>query len=208
MRYNLCSASKLQVALALGLFAGVCAARAHADTTLTFAPQNGASDSPFVSDTESGFTVTPTTQNNWFVGQLFGDPVPSIYDGPIGTPTGASILVTAGGADFTFLSLDDASNNGASNFVIVGIAGLISEFTESGQFAMSGSSFTTYSSTIGDSTVPIDNLDITIFPLAGTSSVNLDNIVLGEPVLPEPASASIGLGLAALGLQRRRRKVR
>jgi len=207
MRYNFFGGSKSRIVSALALSAGLCGGAKAATTTITFAPQNAETNSPFVSDAESGFTVVPTTMDAWFVGQLFGNAVPSIFDGPIDDPTTAGIQVAEGGADFTFASLDEASNGDVSNFVIVGFTGGTPAFTEMGQFAASGGGFTTYSSTVGDSTIPISTLDVTIVPFGGANSVNLDNIVLGTPV-PEPTSVSIGLGLAALGLQRRRRRAR
>jgi uncharacterized protein (TIGR03382 family) len=208
MRFNGLSISTSRIGMVAALFAGVCGGRVLADTTITFSPQSGSTGDPFVSDTESGFTVVPTTSGNWFQSQAFGNPAPSIFDGPIGNPSIASIEVTDGGG-FTFKSLDQSSNNGDSDFSITGSAGGTAEFTETGVFANSspsGFSFTTYSSTVGDSSVPIDTLDITITPTGGPTSVNLDNIVLGS--VPEPTSISLGLGLAALGLQRRRRSVR
>ena len=207
MRYNIFGGSKSRIVSALALSAGLCGGANAATTTITFAPQSAETNSPFVSDAESGFTVVPTTEDAWFVGQLFGNPVPSIYDGPIDDPTTAGIQVTEAGADFTFASLDEASNGDVSDFVIVGLAGGSPKFTELGQFAASSGSFTTYSSTVGDSIIPIDTLDVTIIPFGGANSVNLDNIVLGTTV-PEPTSVSIGLGLAALGLQRRRHRAR
>jgi hypothetical protein len=206
MRYNMFSGSKSQIRSGLALLACLCAGSAKAATTITFDPQSGANGDPFVSDTEGGFTVVPTTAGNWFQAQAFGNPAPSIFDGPVGGPSVATIEVTDGGSDFTFDSLDESSNNGTSDFTITGSAGGTVEFTETGTFPDSGPpfNFTTFFGT--DSTTPIDTLDITVNPNGQPSSVNVDNIVLGE--VPEPASISLLLGAAAIGFQRRRRSMR
>jgi hypothetical protein len=204
------NSSRRQIRVLLGTtlisLAGVAGGGAFgATTTITFAPQSGANGDPFVSDVESGFTTVPTTAGNWFQGQLYGNPVPSIYDGPTFNASVASIQITDGGGLFNFNSLDESSNNGPSDYSISGLKGGITQFLEAGTFAGTFGPyvFSTYSSSAADSATPIDTLDVTITP-RGATSVNLDNIVLGTSV-PEPASAGILLGGGALGLLRRRR---
>lgn len=192
----------INTAVIVGWIASLGIGRAAATVTITFAPQTGANESAFVSDTESGFTVTPLT-TNWFVGQIYGNPIPSIFDGPIGTPSTATIQVTDGGTPFTFDSVDDSSNNGQSGFHIAASLGGNSVYSESATLANAAGAFQTYSSTLADAAKLIDTLDITITPGSGTTSVNLDNIVLNASV-PEPVTGtSILLGLGILAMRRR-----
>src|SRR4051794_23624325 len=89
---------------------------ARADVTLTFAPLSVLADaSAFAGETEQGFTVTPTA-GSFFVGNTYGNPVPSIFAGPVGSPSVSTILVTAvaAGTPFDFESIDVSSNNGTS----------------------------------------------------------------------------------------------
>jgi hypothetical protein len=96
------------------MFAGVASA-----TTITFNGLAGANGDPLTTYTESGFTVTPTV-GMWFQGQNFGNPIPSIFAGPINNgPTLDAITVTDG-ARFTFSALDLAANNGNVDFTFTG----------------------------------------------------------------------------------------
>jgi hypothetical protein len=89
-------------------------------TTITFGGLNGANEDPFTTYTESGFTVSPTL-GTWFQGQLFGNPAPSIFSGPVsGSPATDAVTVTEGGQKFTFSQLDLAANNGNVNFTFTG----------------------------------------------------------------------------------------
>jgi len=209
MTCQISTASRLIVYLAITLVSIIVlgADRAYG-ATLTFSPQTGLNGANFVSDTELGFTVVPTTANNWFQGQMYGNPTPSIFDGPIGSPSVATIEVTRGGSQFSFDSIDYSSNNGPSDYTITGILDDDTVFTETGTFPGVNPpfSFSTYFAGVDDSMTPIDTLDVTVTPLAGNTSVNFDNIGLGTLVgVPEPASASILVGMVALGLRRRAR---
>jgi hypothetical protein len=52
---------------------------------ITFAPLPGPNGAPYGGHVEAGFTVTPTF-GMWFQSLVFGNPAPSIFAGPIGTP--------------------------------------------------------------------------------------------------------------------------
>jgi len=173
-------------------------------TTITFGGLAGPNGAVFTTYTESGFTVSPNGASQWCQGLLFGNPLPSLFTGPVcGSPTTTNALtVTEGGMAFMFSSLDIAANNGNTLFSIIGTLLGVPVFlfsgTVPGQFGPFG--FTTVGSLSG----LIDQLVIT-FSTAGSSS-NLDNIVLVTRTVPEPGSlVLIGLGaLVALAVARRR----
>ena len=60
-----------------------------ASHTFTGTDPNG---TPYAGHTENGFDVTPTA-GAWFVAQAFGNPVPDVFAGPVGSPTLSSLLV-------------------------------------------------------------------------------------------------------------------
>jgi hypothetical protein len=76
---------------------------------ITFSPLPGPTDAPYGGHTEVGFTATPIS-GSWFQALLYGNPVPSIYDGPTGSPDTAALQVTDSPLPFTFSSVDYSSN--------------------------------------------------------------------------------------------------
>jgi len=177
---------------------------------VTFSGLSGGDNTPFTSYTEGNYTVTPLTSNNWYQDDTaYGNPAPSIYDGPIGNVSAATVQVTGHG-DFTWQSLDYSSNNGAAYYNVRGLLGGVQQFDEAGGLAgvFSPFHFTTLTGT--DPSTVIDTLDITFIPPVGyapPTSINLDNIRVSS--VPEPESLSLlGAGFATLlaGLVRRRFK--
>lgn len=195
----------LVTVVVLGLTLGMMGRSASAQT-ITFGPLSGANGAAYSGHSEAGFTVA-TTGGSWFEAHVFGNPTPSIFAGPIGSPSTSSIQVTKdGGGLFDFTSVDLSPNNGPIEYKIEGLAGGSSVFTQSGTMSHVGFFFETLLST---SSALIDTLSITLVPGAGTTSMNIDNIVLSEhPTVPEPAFVQLSalLGLGGLGLLRLRRK--
>lgn len=159
--------------------------------------------SPYAGHSEDGFTVTPTA-GDWFVGLQFGNPTPSIFAGPAFSVQGTNTVEVTGGT-FNFLSSDFACNNGSDcSASITGFLGASVLFTQVSSVT-AGPPFQFFTTNNGAPGVTIDKLVITLTPGNGTSSINLDNIVLDRPV-PEPALMSLlALGFGgALRLRRRR----
>jgi len=185
----------------VGLLMNPTAGVAQGDN-ITFSDLSGANGDPFTTYTEGNFTVT-SILGSWFQGQFYGNPEPSIYDGPIGSPLDATIKVTGIGGSFTFSSVDYSSNNGTSKYDIMGFLNGVLQFDQSGTLVSSFSpfGFTTLGSDFV-STV-IDSLSIDVFPGSSVTSLNLDNIA----TTPEPASLMLlvsGLIVLAGVAQRRR----
>jgi hypothetical protein len=176
-------------------------------TTITFSGLMGANGSPFTTYAESGFTVSPTL-GSWFQGQAFGNPVPSIFSGPLfGSPATDAITVTEGGGRFTFSALDLAANNGNVNFTFTGTLLGAPVFNVTGTQLTNTATFATELS--GVSADLIDQLVVTT-NIQGTST-NIDNIVTTPVTVatPEPATLGIlGTGLGLMGLFRYRRRQR
>jgi hypothetical protein len=75
----------------------MCPSTVAKGDVITFGGLDGGNNSAFAAYTEGPFTVTPITAN-WFQNDTtYGDPAPSIYEGPLGDlgPGEAEIQVTA-----------------------------------------------------------------------------------------------------------------
>jgi PEP-CTERM motif len=176
--------------------------------TITFSGLPGPNQSPFTTYAEAGFTVAAAGGSPQ-QGTLFGNPAPSvIIAAPVGAPVVGTVqtTLTAGGT-FTFTSVDLASNNGEpSNFRIRGLLGGVEQYSFPGSIP-SGSDPLFFFVTQGNpfSGVLIDTLQITVAPGNGTTSDNLDNIVVNA--VPEPGTAMLLVVGGALAYRRIRRWV-
>jgi hypothetical protein len=197
--------SHLGVCGTVALLAGMLLSAPASGTTITFSGLSGANEAPFTTYTESGFTVTPLT-GTWFQGQIFGNPVPSIFSGPLfGSPATDSIEITDG-SSFTFNQFDMAANNGNVTYTLTGMKGGLTQYTLTSTELANTAVFQTILN--ADSGIAIDALIISV-TIAGTST-NLDNLVFTPTTVPLPAALPLfATGLGALGLLswRRKRKV-
>ena len=184
--------------LAIGVATAVCQSQPdllEPPQTITFSTLTGTNLQPYTGSTEGDFTVTPIT-GQWFESFYYGNPEPSIFDGPIDDPGTAVIEITDSAGLFTLDGFDFSSNNGDSTYDIEGYLGGTLEYDENGTLpgTFGPYNFSTLEST--DSTVLVDGVFIGIIPGSGATSINLDNIVVSQ--VPEPAGALLlGLGLAA-----------
>ena len=151
---------------------------------ITFGPIPGPSDAPYAGHMEAGFTVTPTA-GNWFQALLYGNPIPSVYAGPIGTPGISSLQVVDTSLPFVFAGLDHSSQNDQSDIQIQGFLGAALVFN---QMDVLGASLPpafgfSHLASANPSAV-IDLLRITITPGPFATSINIDNIDVTK--IPEP----------------------
>ena len=179
-------------------------------TTITFSGLPGPNQNAFTTYTESGFTVT-AKGGMPEQGTEFGNPLPSvIIDAPVFAPVNGTVEVTRpSGRDFTFTSMDLASNNGGpSTFSAEGFLNGSLQYNFTGNVPSGSSSFFFVTETNSlHNTVPINALDITVNHGAGTTSDNLDNI--GVTAVSEPSTAALlgsGLCIGAVVLRRRIRR--
>src|SRR6266446_7779370 len=77
--------------------------------TITFSNLAGANGSSYSGSSEGGFAIAPIG-GAWYQAQGYGNPVPDIFAGPLGSPSNSTIEITGG--SFTFAALDFSSNNG------------------------------------------------------------------------------------------------
>jgi hypothetical protein len=188
---------------AVVLAASVIFAGGASATTITFSGLVGANGAPFATYTESGFSVSPTL-GQWFEGHLFGNPVPSIFAGPLsGGPSNDAVTVTEGGQRFTFSQLDLATANANTNYTFTGtlLGALVFNVND---IVSPPQVFNTVLS--GVSADVIDSLVITANIQAGGTSTNIDNIVVSA-VVPEPMTLGmLAVSLLGMGAFRRFRK--
>jgi len=131
-------------------------------------------DAPFSTATECGFVVRATT-SNWIVWTMFGKPAPSIVFKGVGASTSAEVQVTAGGAPFSFESVDLYSSVTPVPYVITGIRNSNVVFTLQNLIG-GGGLFWTF--TNPQSAVAIDTLVIRLTNPADRNPMGLDNLRL------------------------------
>jgi hypothetical protein len=166
---------------------------------ISFSSLPGPNGAPYSGHSEGDFTVTPTA-TNWFQSLTYGNPAPSILDGPIGSPGIGVVLVTDNVDLFVFGALDYSSNNGNSSYDIQGYLGPTLMYHQTGALAASFTPFSFNTLLSTDPEVRIDALLIEFFPGPGVTSINLDNIRV--TTIPEPSaflvlSAGVVVGLLA-----------
>ena len=170
---------------------------------ITFAGLTGPNLGPFSSYQEGDFVVDPTS-GDWLESTVYGNPGPSILDGPVNSAKSAALSISDGAGNFTLSGLDFSSNNGNSLYDIQGYLNGVLAYDESGEFKGTFGPFNFSTLLTAHSSVPVDGLLISVVPEAGTSSVNLDNIQVSTVpmvVVPEPGSYRLfafGLGIAGL----------
>ena len=173
---------------------------------IDFDPLSNPNGTAYSGHSQDGFTVT-STQGDWFEGHFWGNPVPSIFGGPLYGSDDAEILVTGG--DFRFISVDVVSNTAPGTRVdILGLMDGVVQYGYSYTIAVAGLFETLVHPFQFD--VLIDELYIGMVAGDNTTSYNIDNIVLrGETAVPAPAALGLVLlGLAGVGAVRRRRMAR
>jgi hypothetical protein len=160
----------------------------------------GANNTQFTTYNEDGFTVTPGS-SIWFNNRVYGAPAPSVqYWRYANDPELISgIFFTAGGADFTFSSVDLYSSVTPIPYFIRGYQDDQVVYAFSGTVPNTFGQFRTVFNP--EAARLFDKLYIQIvnpylvFP--GSNPVGMDNIVVSvASVVPEPAS----LGVAMLAL--------
>jgi hypothetical protein len=160
----------------------------------------GANNAQFTTYSEDGFTVTPGSMI-WFNNRVYGAPAPSVqYWRYANDPELISgLFFTAGGADFTFASVDLYSSVTPIPYFIRGYQDDQVVYSFSGTVPNTFGQFRTVFNP--EAARLFDKLYIQIvnpylaFP--GNNPVGMDNIVVSvASVVPEPAS----LGVAILAL--------
>jgi hypothetical protein len=153
-----------------------------------FSNLNGTNGAAYVGHTEGSFAVT-VTSGSWFQSQVYGNPNPSIFLGPLNSPGVGVLQITDGAGPFTLSSFSFSSNNGDSLYDIRGFLGSTLEYEETGTLAGTFGPFSFSSLAISNSSVAIDGLFIGLTPGSGVTSVNMDDIFV--TTIPEPGSGLV-----------------
>ena len=169
---------------------------------ITFDNVSGSNGSTYLGHTEDGFTVN--NDGTWLNAQFFGNPTPDIFTNA--SSDTISLTETGSTGYFTFAGIDMACNNGTDcGFSIEGFLDSTSVLSLSGSVT-AGPPYDFYTVATGWSSIVLDHLIITMEAGVGTTSMNIDNINVSATSVPEPSSLAIlSLGLAGLGLSRRRK---
>jgi hypothetical protein len=170
---------------------------------ISFASLTGPDGSPYLGHTEGDFVVTPTT-TDWFKSiTTYGNPVPSIYLGPLNSPGVGVVQITDSVGLFRLSAFDYSSNNGNQDnslptvYDIQGFLGPNLQYEETGSLMNSFSPFSFNTLTTANPSVLVDALLIELIPGQHVTSVNLDNIRVAT--VPEPSSLLlVACGLAGL----------
>jgi hypothetical protein len=173
-----------------GMALGLIAQSANVwGAVIAFSGQSGSSGAPFLVDLQDGFTTTAVS-GTWLQSQGYGNPIPSIFVGPQGSPAAAVLQVVAD-VPFRFLSLDYSSNNGTSSFTVQGFSGGVLRFTQSGSLAGSFAPFGFQTLQSTSVSTEVQSVVIGITPGDGVGSVNIDNVTVVSSQVPEPSCASL-----------------
>jgi hypothetical protein len=185
---------------------GVIASSAASATTITFSSLTGANGTPVAAYTEGGFTVT-TTLGQFFQGQVFGNPIPSLFAGPAqGGPANDALDVTrSGGGLFNFDLVDLAANNGSVNFTFTGFLAGVQQYVFNGvEPGRPPGPFGFDTMTNPDAAIVIDDVRIDL-DILGTTA-NIDNIFVNAVAAREPTSILLlGSALVIIGVWRKRK---
>lgn len=169
----------------------------------------GANLDSYAGSVENGFTVS-ASDGRWFEAHVYGNPVPSIFAGPIGGVAELSSVTVArvGLGNFLFTSVDVSCNLAVNcPYNIVGTLGGAPVFDLFGDIA-GGPPFGTLINPTPGLLIDFLLIELRSSTENPASSINVDNIVVDAAgaAVPEPAIlALLGVALAGLGFARRRR---
>jgi hypothetical protein len=146
---------------------------------------------------------------NSFRAKPFGNPIPSLFAGPVqGAPANDALdVIRNGGGSFNFASVDLAANNGDVNFTLTGFLGGMQQYVFNGVEPGRPPGPFGFDTIINpDAAIAVDDVRIAL-DILGTTG-NVDNIVVGAVTAPEPASILLlGSALICIGVWRTRNTV-
>ncbi len=165
---------------------------------------NGTEFTPYVED---GFTITPGS-NRWINVRTYGAPAPSAQfnRNPEEPEVSSGLFITAGGADFTFSSVDLYSSVTPIPYRVLGYQGDVVVLDFSGTVPNTFGAFRTVLNE--QSGLLLDRLYIRLtnpFLALGGNPVGMDNIMVARSSVPEPAMPALLLAAALLAASMRRR---